>query len=207
MSRTARTAFDTPSTQHSGETDALVAGNARLTAMAGVLLLVLLALEGLTIVRIRPLLPWHVLLGFALMPPVVLKLVSTGHRAVRYYAGDPRYRAAGPPRPLLRLIAPIVVATSVGVLATGVELWFQGNTRVWVHAHQLLFVTWFFAMTVHVLGYSIRAPRLTLQELAPSTRLPGGLARQSLVIASLVLGVALALALATQASPFVLSLR
>ena len=76
-----------------------VDGNARLTALAGAVLLVLLAVEGATILFLRPLLSVHVFVGMLLLGPVALKLASTGYRFVRYYT---RQRAStsrkGPPR-------------------------------------------------------------------------------------------------------------
>ena len=51
----------------------------------------------------------HMFIGLVLIPPVLLKLGSTGYRFVRYYAGAPAYREKGPPRPLLRLLAPVLV--------------------------------------------------------------------------------------------------
>ena len=55
-----------------------VDGNERLTAGAAVVLFVLLAVEGVTIVFLRPLFSVHVFVGMLLIPPVALKLGSTG---------------------------------------------------------------------------------------------------------------------------------
>ena len=82
--------------------------------MTGIALLVLLAAEGITILRIHRLLPAHFFIGLLLIPPVVLKMTSTGYRFVRYYMGDPDYRRAGPPPPLLRLVAPESHAIALG---------------------------------------------------------------------------------------------
>ena len=68
-----------------------VAGNARLTGTTAVVLIVLLAAEGVTILSIRHLLSVHLFLGFLLIPPVLLKLASTGYRFLRYYTGSRRY--------------------------------------------------------------------------------------------------------------------
>ncbi len=65
-----------------------VEGNDRLTAASGGLLFLLLAAEGVTILFIRPLLSAHVFIGMLLIPPVALKLGSTGWRFLRYYTGD-----------------------------------------------------------------------------------------------------------------------
>jgi hypothetical protein len=55
-----------------------VAANARLTASNAVVLLALLAAEGVTILRVRALLTPHVFIGIVLIPPVLLKVASTG---------------------------------------------------------------------------------------------------------------------------------
>lgn len=95
-----------------------VEANARLTAVAGLVLLVLLAAEGVTIVSIRRLLPLHYFIGLLLIPPLLLKLATTGTRFVRYYRHDREYRAAGPPEPILRATAPLLVISTVLVLGT-----------------------------------------------------------------------------------------
>jgi accessory gene regulator protein AgrB len=61
--------------------------NERLTAATAVVLLVLLAVEGMTILFLRPLLSLHELVGLILIPPVAVKLGMTGYRFMRYYQG------------------------------------------------------------------------------------------------------------------------
>ena len=61
------------------------AGNERLTTSAGLALLVLLAVETLTTLSLRSYLPVHIFLGLMLLPPLALKLASTGWRFMRYY--------------------------------------------------------------------------------------------------------------------------
>src|SRR5205807_267192 len=63
-------------------------GNDRLTASVGLVLVVLLAVEAWTTFSLRSYLPLHMFLGFLLLPPVALKLASTGWRAARYYTGS-----------------------------------------------------------------------------------------------------------------------
>lgn len=60
-----------------------VEANARLTASTGVALLLLLAAEGVTVLRVRSLLTPHVVIGVLLVPPVLLKTGSTAHRFLR----------------------------------------------------------------------------------------------------------------------------
>lgn len=70
-------------------------GNERLTAMTGAVLLVLLAAEGATILRIHQLLTVHFFIGMLLIGPVLLKMGSTGYRFVRYYTGSAEYVRKG----------------------------------------------------------------------------------------------------------------
>jgi len=80
----------------------------------------LLAVEGVTILTIRPLLTVHVFVGLLLIPPVALKLAATGYRLLRYYARAAEYVRKGPPLLLMRmLVAPVLVAATLVVLATG----------------------------------------------------------------------------------------
>ena len=138
-------------------------GNERLTAMTGALLLVLFAAEGLTILSIHRLLTVHFFLGMLLIGPVALKIASTGYRFVRYYTGTAPYVAKGPPAPLLRLLGPLVVITSTAVIGTGVALAFTGpQPGLGLLAHKAAFVLWFGVMTIHVIAYAPRLPRLLL---------------------------------------------
>src|SRR5947199_9737345 len=57
------------------------AGNEQLTLALAALLLVMLAVEGATILQIGPLLTVHAFVGMLLMPVVVLKVASTGWAA------------------------------------------------------------------------------------------------------------------------------
>ena len=72
-------------------------GNLRLTSLVGLVLLVLLAVEGATITSIQQLLSVHVFVGMLLLGPVALKLAATGYRFARYYTGGPEYVREGPP--------------------------------------------------------------------------------------------------------------
>src|SRR5271169_7076961 len=101
-------------------------GNEQLTAITGVVLVCLLAVLGVTILRIRQLISIHLFIGLLLLGPVALKMASTGYRFMRYYAHNAEYRRKGPPELVMRLIAPVVVATTVGVFASGIVLMFLG---------------------------------------------------------------------------------
>jgi hypothetical protein len=186
-----------PGTQRRGErrADAGVAGNARLTAANAAVLLVLLAAEGVTILRVHQLLSPHVFIGVVLIPPVLLKVASTTWRFARYYTGAPAYRRNGPPPVLLRLLGPVVVILTLVLLFSGVGLLLV--SRHWLplllKVHKASFVLWFGAMTIHVLGHLGEVFRLAPRDWLRRTRreVTGAGARQWLIAASLVAGVML----------------
>jgi len=136
------------------------AGNEQLTAATGVVLLLLLAALGVTIIRIGSLLNAHMFLGMLLIGPVVLKMASTGYRFVRYYAANPRYRSKGPPPAAMRLIAPIVVLSTVVVFASGVALLFAGpgSRGTLTPLHKVSFIVWIAFTGLHVLGHLAELP-------------------------------------------------
>jgi hypothetical protein len=178
-----------------------VAGNERLTAMTGFVLLVLFAAEGFTILSIHRLLTVHFFVGMLLVGPVALKIAATGYRFVRYYAGAASYLRKGPPAPLMRMLGPLVLVTSLAVLGTGVALAVVGpGDRQWIFLHKASFVLWFGVMTIHVLVYAPRLPRLLLGGHAAARAgragavLGGRAARWLLLAASLACGLILAAA-------------
>jgi hypothetical protein len=130
-------------------------GNERLTGATGGVLLVLLAIIGVTIIQLGPLLWVHLFVGMLLIGPVVLKLASTGYRFVRYYTADPQYKRKGPPALPLRVIAPIVVLSTIVVFASGVALLLAGPSSrgTLLPIHKLSFLVWVAFMAVHVLAH------------------------------------------------------
>src|SRR5438093_7938716 len=137
-------------------------GNARLTGVTGLVLLVLLAVEGVTILAIRPLLSVHIFVGLLLIPPVALKLAATGYRLMRYYTRAAEYVRKGPPLLLLRmLVAPVLVAATLVVFATGVALLALGpGGGIVLGLHKASFIVWLGAFGIHVLAYVLRVPGL-----------------------------------------------
>ena len=92
------------------------------------MLLILLAVEGLTILRVGRLLTLHFFLGMLLLGPVALKAGSVIYRFARYYSGSARAS----------------------------------------------FILWFCAMTIHVLAYLPRLPRLLAAEARGVAHPEGG---------------------------------
>jgi len=183
-----------------------VESNARLTGMTAVVLLVLLAVEGLTLLRVRSLLTPHVVVGMLLVPPVLLKIGSTTWRFGRYYLGSPAYRRKGPPPPLLRLLGPFVVVLTVAVLATGIALLLgppsMRNTLLLLH--KATFVLWFGAMALHVLGHLLDTARLAPRDFYRRTRrqVRGASTRQWALAATLALGLLLGVLVAPKVGPW-----
>ncbi len=131
--------------------------NERLTSSTGLVLLVLLAVETLTTIALRSFLPEHVFLGMLLLPPVALKLGTTGWRFARYYTRNEPYVKAGPPRLLLRVLAPFLVASTLMLFGTGVAMIVVGHRGGELRTlHTFSFVAWGVLIAVHVLAYLTR---------------------------------------------------
>ncbi len=130
-------------------------GNAELTAMTAIVLLALLAALGITVLRVRQLLNPHMFIGMMLLGPVVLKMLSTGWRFMRYYTGSAPYVSKGPPPLILRASAPIVVLSTVAVFATGIVLLVAGPSArsPFLALHKASFLIWLAFMALHVLGH------------------------------------------------------
>lgn len=169
-----------------------VEGNEKLTAMTGAILLVGFAVEGFTILEVRRLLVVHLIVGALLIGPVALKIGSTLYRFARYYTRAEPYVRKGPPALLLRVLGPLVVLTSVAVLATGIMLAIVGPGQgPWMFLHKATFILWFGVMTIHVLNYAPRLPRL-LAARPGGGAVPGGAARWAGLGVSLAIGIGVA---------------
>lgn len=173
------------------------AGNARLTAWIGLILLVGSFVEGLTLVSIGRFLSWHIIVGTLLVPPALAKTATTSWRFARYYTGHGAYRRAGPPVLILRVAGPVVVLSTLGLLGSGLALIALGpdGSRTSLFAvpgasvtaltlHQGLFFLWVVAMTVHVLGRVVPSLR-TLAGRHRTDLVPGRAARGGIVLATL----------------------
>jgi hypothetical protein len=170
-------------------------GNELLTIAAATVLTILLLAEGVTILQLNGLLGAHMFIGLVLIPPVLLKLASTGYRFTRYYAGSPVYRAKGPPQLPLRVLAPVLVAATVMVFATGVWLLLLGHRSDQVlMLHKVSFIVWGGLFGVHFLAYSPRVAR-SLVDRSGARALGGGRARGALVVTAIAAGLALGLSL------------
>ena len=182
-----------------------VAGNARLTGGIAAALLVLFAAEGATIPFIGSLVGPHIFIGMLLIPPVLLKLGSTGYRFARYYSGSSTYVKKGPPHIVLRALAPGVVLTTLALFGTGVALLIGGPpSDTLVFAHKLSFIAWVSLMTLHVLGHVLAVPALAIADWRRSgpreARLAGAGGRTTALGIALLAGLALAVLTLSAAS-------
>jgi len=162
------------------------AGNARLTAWTGLVLLVLFVAELVTALDVRGLMSWHVTIGALLIPPALLKTASTGWRIVRYYRQHDAYRVAGPPPLLLRVLGPLVALSTLAVLGTGIVLILLGPDRSRggpisaSFLHKGAFVLWAAVTGLHTLARLVPAVQLSFsRKEAP---VPGQVSRAAVVL-------------------------
>jgi hypothetical protein len=179
------------------DSDQGVEGNSRLTASNGLLLLVMLAVEGVTVLDVRGMLTLHIFLGIMLIPPVLLKTASTCYRFVRYYRGSEPYVRKGPPHVVLRVLGPLVILTSLALLGTGVGLLAvtPDENSTLLTLHQASFIAWVIVMTIHVLGHIIEAARTSWDEVRARPVARGRALRAGAVVVMLLAGVGTAAAL------------
>jgi hypothetical protein len=183
---------------------ARVAANQRLTALNGALLYLLILTIAVTVLFIRGLLEVHFLVGVALLPPLGLKLFTTGERFLRYYAGDRDFRIAGAPPLLLRfVVAPALVASTIVVMGSGLELWAFADRfgSGWVTAHTLSAAVFMLALLVHLLAHLRRSALASVQEVSRASDKGAG-ARRSVLIGCVILASALAIASLSYTTPF-----
>ena len=153
-------------------------GNQILTSSVAGILTVLLIAEGITILEMGGLLSAHMFIGLVLVPPVMLKLASTGYRFARYYGGARAYREKGPPALPMRLLAPILVAMTIGVFATGIWLLALGHKSDQVLLlHKVTFIIWGAVFAIHFLVYAPRALKSMRRDWAFRSGPPGSRVR------------------------------
>jgi hypothetical protein len=173
-------------------------GNELLTSVNAVVLLALIAVQGVTILALESLIHIHLFIGVVLLGPITLKLASTGYRFARYYAGAREYRAAGPPPTLLRAVAPVFVLATAGLFGSGVALLLRGHGGGLAGSlHVASFWIWLACLAIHV-TFNARevATLVRAQWLARAReRIAGAELRATLVLSSLLGGVLLAIAL------------
>ena len=191
-----------------GESRSGVIGNERLTALAGAVLLVLILLEFVSSANLHALLPLHIFVGVFLAGPLVVKLGSTGYRFVRYYTKSPAYVHSGPPRLPLRVLAPLLLVTTLAVVGSGIGLVVAGPAQAGLlrPLHSVSVVLWLALIAVHVVAYLSRTLRWVADDWrkhADKSLAPGRGFRLDVTLGALLAGAAAALILYPGAAPWV----
>jgi hypothetical protein len=172
------------------------AGNARLTAAVGLLVIVPVLVEiASVLLGVHTFMSLHVFVGLALIPAVLLKLASTGLRFARYYTRSRAYVTEGPPQIALRLLAPLFVAATVVLFGSGVAMGLLHGHSLQLarNLHGPASVVWLVLLGVHVLVYLRRAWRSAADDARAPVR--GASARAYAVAAVVVIGLVLGAAL------------
>ena len=173
------------------------AGNERLTAAVGLLVLVPVLVEVTTVLLgVHTFMSLHVFVGLALIPVVLLKFASTGWRFVRYYTRSRPYVAEGPPQLAMRMLAPLLVAATVVLFGSGVAMGFLHGHALQTarRLHGPASVIWLLLLGLHVLVYLRRALRSTAEDALPAKRAPasGATARAAALLTVVICGLLLA---------------
>jgi hypothetical protein len=169
-------------------------GNERLTSALGLSLFVLLPVEAATVVSLQDFLSVHLFLGLLLIPPIAVKLATTGWRFAGYYLRREPYRVKGPPDLFLRLLAPPLVLSTVVLFGTGVAFLVVGHGGgLLLTAHAASFVAFGGLVTVHSLAYLTRAWRHGGADWGRAARGKAGSGwRRAVLAVALLAGIAVA---------------
>lgn len=180
-------------------------GNEILTSINALVLVGLIGVQLITVLALDSLIRVHLFVGVVLLGPVALKLATTGYRFVRYYAGARDYREKGPPPMVLRAIAPVFVVATIGLFATGVAMLADGSGEGGVRdVHVTSFWVWISCLAVHIVFNAQAVLRnLRSEWLARARqRIAGAELRATLVLASMLGGLLVALALISKVTGY-----
>jgi hypothetical protein len=181
-------------------------GNERLTALAGAVLLALLAVEVVTSIRLRALLSAHVVVGVVLAGPLAVKLGSTGYRFVRYYTRSSAYVRRGPPHLALRVLGPLLVATTLVVVGSGIGLMVTGPDHAGplLPLHGFSVLVFLPLMAIHLVAHILATPRLVADEWSTVSAAvaPGRGIRMGVNLGALALGALGAILLLPTTTPW-----
>ena len=126
-----------------------------------------------------------------------LKLASTGWRFFRYYTNSTPYRLEGPPRLLLRLLAPLLVVSTLTLFGSGVALIIVGHGGgPLLQLHAVSFAVWGVVIAIHILAYLTRVVRVGVADWRRHAipKVAGTRSRRAVLLGALLAGVVLALA-------------
>jgi len=184
----------------------LVRRNERLTALAGILLLVIITVELLITADLHALIPIHIFIGVVLSGPLIVKLFSAGYRFVRYYAKHPEFVEHGPPNIWLRLLAPALVLMTILVFVSGFGLALAGptNSHLFFDIHAASTALWIPLVAVHVYAHIRKARRLIASDWnrQSADRVPGRTGRLRFTLTGLVVGLLAAVLMIPVSTPW-----
>lgn len=165
--------------------------NKRITAIAGIVLFILIIAELVITANMHALRSEHIFVGVLLSGPLVVKMGSTGYRFFRYYTKSPEFVRAGPPNILLRLLAPFLVVTTILVFISGFGLAFGGHAygRLFIKIHAVSVALWLPLLGVHIYAYIRKAKGLIAYDWTSKSNyhVPGRASRLGMNIAAIIL--------------------
>jgi hypothetical protein len=179
--------------------------NSRVVALTGLAILVLLPIPYGTALFLDVLWRVHYFSGLLLIPLLGVKLGATGWRALRYYLGDARYRADGPPHPMPRVTAPILVLSTVVLFGSGIVMMLGADrSGPWSTVHNGAAIIFTGALGLHLLAHLWDTPAEVAADVAPARvagthQVPGARRRLLLTVAAFAVGLAVAAAAAPSA--------
>ena len=148
-------------------------GNERLTAAVGTILVALTLVElGTLVFGLQTFLHWHVFVGLVLLPPIAVKLATTGWRFARYYTRNEAYRSKGAPQLFMRLLAPLLIVLTVLLFGSGVVMGLVHGQVLQVarQIHGPAAFLWTVTLGIHVLVYGPKALRTVAGDVRARTR-------------------------------------
>ncbi|MCY0876945.1 MAG: hypothetical protein OWT28_11850 [Firmicutes bacterium] len=167
--------------------------NERLTALAGVILLILILAQFVITANLHAFIPIHILLGMLLAGPMIVKLFSIGYKFIRYYSGHPEFVRKGPPNIWMRLLGPLLAADTILVFASGFGLALTGPTShgIFFLAHAASTAAFIPLVAVHVYAHIRKATRLVASDFGGRSRdrVGGRGGRLRFTLLGLILGV------------------
>jgi hypothetical protein len=184
-----------------------VTGNERITALAGAILLVLIVVELVSAAILHTLMSIHVFAGVLLAGPLIVKLGSIGWRFMRYYTGSPAFVRRGPPHLALRLMAPLLIVTTLVVIGSGIGLVVTGpgSAGLLLPLHGFSVLVWLPLIAIHTFAHILRVPRLVKDDWSKSSnesKISERGSRFSVNLGALLAGLVAAILLFPGAAPW-----
>jgi hypothetical protein len=184
-----------------------VVSNQRLTALAGVILLVLILIQLMSVTNLHTWIAVHIVVGILLTSFLLVKLGSTGYRFLQYYTHSPAYVRSGPPRLPLRLLAPVLIVMTLTVVGSGIGMVIIGpaHSSLFRTVHSASVVIWLSLLAVHVGAYLLQALQWVVDDWKrhPTEQAQGRWLRLGATFGAMLAGAVVAYFLYTDVAPWV----